>query len=112
MSEISSYKISSSIQCEYNEEEINGQYKLEKTCGEGGFGKVIKAIDLHDNKFVAVKKFIKQKNVEDENYVNYVKEYNIASSLKHQNIVRALDFFSTDQSDDVHNFRIYRIYII
>lgn len=71
------------------------QYTLMDKIGQGGMGAVFEAIDIQDNKKVALKCF---QNIDKIALQRFKREYFLLWKIKHPNIVKALDFFSWNDS--------------
>ncbi|HEX6038274.1 protein kinase domain-containing protein [Longimicrobium sp.] len=84
--------------------ELNGRYRLAAVLGEGGFGVVFRAEDLERGRDVAVKVLDPPRGMTPPQVERlrqrFVHEAEIASRLPlHPNLVRVLDFGSTDKLD-------------
>ncbi|WP_372368933.1 serine/threonine-protein kinase [Candidatus Uabimicrobium sp. HlEnr_7] len=66
-----------------------GKYKLLKTIGQGGVGRVFLAQHQQNQKLYAIKEVYN-----DEGNLRFRREYNLLSAIDHPNIVKAYDFFS------------------
>ncbi|TDR19539.1 serine/threonine-protein kinase [Marinicella litoralis] len=70
-----------------------GRFLIEAQIGEGGFGQVYKATDLHLNASVAIK-LLHNKFISDEAALNQFKnEILILRQLSHQNILRVYEYY-------------------
>lgn len=67
---------------------IVGNYKLEKTIGEGTFGKVKLAIHLPTQEYVAIKILEKSKIHDQEELERVEKEIKYLKKLLHPNIIQ------------------------
>ncbi|WP_372369780.1 PQQ-binding-like beta-propeller repeat protein [Candidatus Uabimicrobium sp. HlEnr_7] len=75
------------------------KYKLLKTIGEGGMGKVYEALEYKTKKRRAVKQIQVPANCSFEKSVSrFKREYLFLRSLHHENIVKAYDFFTEDNN--------------
>eukprot|EP01065_Artemidia_motanka_P045745 TRINITY_DN6784_c1_g1_i1.p1 TRINITY_DN6784_c1_g1~~TRINITY_DN6784_c1_g1_i1.p1 ORF type:complete len:876 (+),score=236.17 TRINITY_DN6784_c1_g1_i1:89-2716(+) len=82
-----------------------GRYKKGRKLGAGGFGTVYKGIDQLTGQFVAVKEVgVEQLNRDDE--VRH--EFDLLQTLRHENIVRYIDF---ELTCDGKSLRIYLEYV-
>ncbi len=73
---------------------LNNRYKYNPDTdllGEGGLGKVYKAYDVQQERYVAIKKF----NAADSLKYSLRAEFQKSIHFSHGNLVRAYDFFST-----------------
>nr|XP_061807290.1 serine/threonine-protein kinase tousled-like 2 isoform X2 [Nerophis lumbriciformis] len=79
---------------------LNDRYLLLHLLGRGGFSEVYKALDLTEQRYVAVKIHQLNKNWREEKKQNYHKhacrEYRIHKELDHPRIVKLYDYFSLD----------------
>jgi serine/threonine protein kinase len=67
---------------------IIGNYRLEKTIGEGTFGKVKLGLHLPTEEQVAIKILEKDKIQDKEDLDRITREINFLKKLKHQNIIK------------------------
>jgi hypothetical protein len=84
--------------------ELNGRYRLKTVLGEGGFGVVFRAADLERGRDVAVKVLDPPRGMTpvqvERLRQRFVHEAQIAARLPlHPNLVRVLDFGSTERLD-------------
>jgi tetratricopeptide (TPR) repeat protein len=84
--------------------ELNGRYRLETVLGEGGFGVVFRAADLERGRDVAVKVLDPPRGMTpvqvERLRQRFVHEAEVAARLPlHPNLVRVLDFGSTERLD-------------
>jgi hypothetical protein len=84
--------------------ELNGRYRLQTVLGEGGFGVVFHAADLQRGRDVAVKVLDPPRGMSPPQVERlrqrFVHEAEIAARLPlHPNLVRVLDFGSTEKLD-------------
>jgi hypothetical protein len=84
--------------------ELNGRYRLQTVLGEGGFGVVFRAADLQRGRDVAVKVLDPPRGMTPAQVERlrqrFVHEAEIAARLPlHPNLVRVLDFGSTERID-------------
>ena len=82
---------------EIKESSYISHFKLLKILGEGGMGKVYKAIDKQDGKTVAVKILNPHLLKDEENRKRLASEGRLLSSLNHPNIVKVFEFGETEQ---------------
>lgn len=79
---------------------LNDRYLLLHLLGRGGFSEVYKALDLTEQRYVAIKIHQLNKNWREEKKENYHKhacrEYRIHKELDHPRIVKLYDYFSLD----------------
>ncbi len=71
---------------------IAGRYRLGQQLGKGGNARVYHATDLKNNSTVAVKLFFRELERDPSFVARFRKEVKIATSLRHENIVRTLDY--------------------
>jgi serine/threonine protein kinase len=76
---------------------IGNRFKIFSKLGEGGFGIVFFAIDVKENRQVALKKF-RTRRVQDGMNYNTIQEIRQLSELSHPNIVRSLGVFRNRNS--------------
>ena len=77
---------------------INNKYKLGNLIGVGNYGSVYSAQDVKDNNKLYAIKQIKKKKMETDYLQNALKkEVNIMLLLDHENSVRLLDYFETEE---------------
>eukprot|EP01025_Chloroclados_australasicus_P048599 TRINITY_DN5511_c0_g1_i1.p1 TRINITY_DN5511_c0_g1~~TRINITY_DN5511_c0_g1_i1.p1 ORF type:complete len:381 (-),score=25.83 TRINITY_DN5511_c0_g1_i1:280-1422(-) len=87
--------------------ECPGYYKPMKPIGKGAYGVVCSAIDLRQNKKVAIKK-VCQAFKDTLESKRIIREIRLLKSLKHENIVQLLDIIPPF---DVNNFEdVYLVY--
>src|SRR5688500_6005635 len=84
--------------------ELNGRYRLSTVLGEGGFGVVFRAADLERGRDVAVKVLDPPRGMTpvqvERLRQRFVHEAEVAARLPlHPNLVRVLDFGSTERLD-------------
>ncbi|MBZ0185895.1 MAG: serine/threonine protein kinase, partial [Candidatus Obscuribacterales bacterium] len=77
---------------------ISNRYTVVDRLGEGGMGKVYRAIDPIINRTVAIK-ILPFNNYSDEQFRRFQQEARAASKLNHPGIVTALDFGLTDEQN-------------
>lgn len=82
---------------EIKESKYISHFKLQELLGEGGMGKVYKAVDKQANKTVAVKILNPHLMKDEENRKRLASEGRLLSSLNHPNIVKVLEFGETAQ---------------
>lgn len=82
---------------ERKESRFISHYKLLEILGVGGTGKVFKAIDIHENKTVAVKVLNPQLLKDEENRKRLNSEGRFLSSMNHLNIVKVFEFGETEK---------------
>ncbi|MBX9694202.1 MAG: protein kinase [Cyanobacteria bacterium] len=73
---------------------LDGRYEILDTLGQGGMGKVLKCRDMQLNRIVAVKVLLA--NASKETAVRFHTEAKASARLKHDNIIKVLDFGCTD----------------
>jgi eukaryotic-like serine/threonine-protein kinase len=73
-----------------------GRYKILKTLGAGGMGKVFQVLDLENNTVCAVKIMNNQLAGREAGLKRFHREASVSLSLKHPNIVNVLDLGSTE----------------
>ena len=77
----------------FNDYKLIGNYKvIKKSIGKGSFSKIYKAYDKN-NEIVAIK-IIKKKNIKNEKLIQ--REISVLQSLDHNNIIKLLDVFATN----------------
>ncbi len=77
---------------------LGGRYRLDNKVGTGGMSVVYRAMDLQEERIVAVK-MLREEYAEDEEFVRHFRnEINAAKDLHHPNIVEIYDF---SQEDDL-----------
>lgn len=86
------FVFSASRYIEAKESSYVSHFKLLDVLGEGGMGKVYKAIDKQDGKIVAVKILNPHLLKDEENRKRLASEGRLLSSINHPNIVRVLEF--------------------
>ena len=82
---------------ERKESKYISHYKLFEILGVGGTGKVFKAVDIHENKIVAVKVLNPQLMKDEENRRRLNSEGRLLSSMNHPNIVKVFEFGETEK---------------
>ncbi|BBM84320.1 serine/threonine protein kinase [Candidatus Uabimicrobium amorphum] len=65
-------------------------YQLESLIGEGGMGKVYKAIHLKTQQVVAIKVLSSQNQIDMNSIRRFLKEVHVISQLHHRNIIRLI----------------------
>lgn len=86
------FVFSASRYIEAKESHYISHFKLLEVLGEGGMGKVYKAIDKQDGKTIAVKILNPHLLRDEENRRRLASEGRLLSSINHPNIVRVLEF--------------------
>ncbi|MBO4326509.1 MAG: Stk1 family PASTA domain-containing Ser/Thr kinase [Clostridia bacterium] len=77
---------------------LGGRYRLDSKVGTGGMSVVYRAMDLQEERIVAVK-MLREEYAEDEEFLRHFRnEINAAKDLHHPNIVEIYDF---SQEDDL-----------
>ena len=78
-----------------HEQFSSAQYQLLHKIGEGGFGKVFKAIQVNTGQHVAIKFLAIEPHIDEQQKQRYVERFKretaLSSQLQHPNIVRLLD---------------------
>jgi eukaryotic-like serine/threonine-protein kinase len=74
-------------------------HRILEKLGKGGMGVVYKALDLHLDRFVAVKVLPADKVSDPARCQRFVQEAKATSALNHPNIVTIYDI---DQADGIH----------
>lgn len=82
---------------ERKESKYISHYKILEILGVGGTGKVFKAIDVNENKIVAVKVLNPQLMKDEENKKRLNSEGRLLSSMNHPNIVKVFEFGETEK---------------
>lgn len=75
-------------------EVLAGRYRVDATLGEGGFGLVFRALDLHVGRPVAVK-LLRVDAASADAFARFAQEAEIVKRLEHPNTVRIYDFGRT-----------------
>jgi serine/threonine protein kinase/WD40 repeat protein len=75
---------------------VLGPYFILEKLGEGGMGAVYKARDSRLDRVVAIKLLRREKNTNPDTIRRFRREVEVASSLSHPNVVRALDANEVD----------------
>ncbi|CDW81651.1 carbon catabolite derepressing protein [Stylonychia lemnae] len=76
-------------------EKIIGSYRIEKTLGQGTFGKVKQGIHIHTEQKVAIK-ILEKKKIKDVNDVERVtREIHILKIVRHPNIIQLYEIIET-----------------
>ncbi|WP_372367480.1 serine/threonine-protein kinase [Candidatus Uabimicrobium sp. HlEnr_7] len=75
---------------------LRDKYRLEKTIGQGGMGKVYLATDLSTNKLVAIKESIITGKSSENKIRRLQREFYFMTRIKNPYIVRGLDFFDLE----------------
>lgn len=70
---------------------IIGNYRIEKTLGEGTFGKVKLGVHIPTEEQVAIKILEKEKIQDKEDLNRIAREINILKKLNHPNIIKIYD---------------------
>ena len=74
-----------------SKKQIIGNYRIEKTIGEGTFGKVKLGIHIPTEEQVAIKILEKDKIQDEEDLERISREISILKKLKHPNIIKIYD---------------------
>jgi len=82
---------------ERKESKYISHYKILEILGVGGTGKVFKAVDVNENKIVAVKVLNPQLMKDEENKKRLNSEGRLLSSMNHPNIVKVFEFGETEK---------------
>jgi RIO-like serine/threonine protein kinase len=82
---------------EIKESKYVSHFKLLELIGEGGMGKVYKAVDKREGKTVAIKILNPHLLKDEENKRRLASEGRLLSTLNHPNIVKVLEFGETEQ---------------
>lgn len=72
--------------------EVDGNYRIIKTIGEGTYSTVYKAVDQRINKIVALKR-VKIRRVEDGVPKEFVREVEAVQRFEHENILKISEVF-------------------
>ena len=64
-----------------------GHYRLEAKIGQGGMGAVYRALDIHLDRYVALKVLLRDAIANPESKKRFIQEARAASALNHPNIV-------------------------
>ena len=72
--------------------EVDGNYRIIKTIGEGTYSTVYKAVDQRINKIVALKR-VKIRRVEDGVPKEFVREVEAVQRFDHENILKISEVF-------------------
>ena len=72
--------------------EVDGNYRIIKTIGEGTYSTVYKAVDQRINKIVALKR-VKIRRVEDGVPKEFVREVESVQRFEHENILKISEVF-------------------
>jgi serine/threonine protein kinase len=75
----------------------SGRYEILAVVGTGGAGIVYKALDTNLQKIVAIKKLNSSASVTEA--VRFQREAKLAGALKHENVLRVLDFGVTEENE-------------
>lgn len=90
-----SFVFTASYYIEIKESKYISHFRLQELLGEGGMGKVYKALDKHENKTVAIKILNPHLMKDEENRRRLASEGRLLSSLNHPNIVKVIEFGET-----------------
>ena len=75
-----------------NKSEIDGNFRIIQTIGEGTYSSVFKAIDQRNNSIVALKR-VKIRKVEDGIPKEFVREVEALQRFDHENIIKISEVF-------------------
>ena len=75
-----------------NKSEIDGNFRIIQTIGEGTYSSVFKAIDQRNNSVVALKR-VKIRKVEDGIPKEFVREVEALQRFYHENIIKISEVF-------------------
>lgn len=75
---------------------LETRFRVIKKLGEGAGSKVLKAVDLHNSKVVALKVLDDPSAFDEHTLERFKKEFEVCSVLNHPNIVRAFEAFKID----------------
>ena len=79
------------MQDKYLGKRLDGRYELQEVVGIGGMAIVYKAVDITENRVVAVK-VLKDEYAQNEEFVRrFINEARAISVLNHKNIVKVYD---------------------
>jgi len=84
-------ELTKAVAHETGEERLVGEYEVVARLGRGGMGAVYKARDLRTGRVVALK-ILPPSMADDETIVRFRREAEIARALRHENIVRYVEF--------------------
>lgn len=77
--------------CDITVKRIIGNYRIEKTIGEGTFGKVKLGVHIPSEEQVAIKILEKERIQDKEDLNRIAREINILKKLNHPNIIKIYD---------------------
>lgn len=79
-----------------NLRKYENKFKMVQIVGQGTFGKVFKAFRLKNpDKFYAIKKISRTKEFNDGFPFTSIREIKLLKSLKHENIVKIIDIYTS-----------------
>jgi serine/threonine protein kinase len=84
--------------------EIDGRFRIERVLGEGGMGKVYRAVQLSVDRPVALKVLHRAVGKNKEFIQRFLREARVISGFKHPNIVTLVDF-----GQDPHHDLLYLV---
>ena len=73
----------------------NGRYEVRRKVADGGMGRVYQALDLEDQRSVAIKVLHPEVAIDTVQVERFKREYKLSASLPHEHIVHVLNFHTT-----------------
>jgi len=73
-----------------------GRYEIRRTVADGGMGRVYQALDVEENRSVAIKVLHPEVAQDDVALERFKREYELSQRLPHEHIVEVFDFVETE----------------